>query len=263
MKLKNKIISVAAIAITALGSMPIINDNAVSAVNISERLYDGSSKLYYHKFDDNDDGIYEYISIGYEHAGLQDEYDGLTNYDGLKNVVIPSELDGLPVKKIGTTAFDKCPTLETVVIPESVTYIGGLAFEYCPSLKSVTIENTRCEIYPRSETISNGYVKNGKDTADYYNGVIKGHKGSSAQTYAEMWGYKFENIEGSNTESAIRGDADQNGVLDIRDAVFIARKLSQKRSAALPETADFNGDSKINVRDAADIAKFLSLNKYK
>ncbi|MBQ6554054.1 MAG: leucine-rich repeat protein [Firmicutes bacterium] len=257
MKLKNKIISVAAIAITALGSMPIINDNAVSAVNISERLYDGTSKLYYHKFDDNDDGIYEYISIGYEHAGLQDEYDGLTNYDGLKNVVIPSELDGLPVKKIGTTAFDKCPTLETVVIPESVTYIGGLAFEYCPSLKSVTIENTRCEIYPRSETISNGYVKNGKDTADYYNGVIKGHKGSSAQTYAANYGYKFESID----STYILGDADQNGVLNVLDAVCIAKALSQRKSYILPECADFNGDNKTNVLDALAIARHLASRK--
>lgn len=80
-----------------------------------------------------------------------------------KNVVIPSELGGKPVIAIDDYAFcadtlpaleqsyaDKygyqylvntgCSLIESVTIPETVTYIGDMAFDHCTSLKKIEFE---------------------------------------------------------------------------------------------------------------------------
>ena len=55
------------------------------------------------------------------------------------DLVIPSTYNGLPVTKIGASAFLECSTLTSVVIPEGVTSIGSYAFYGCSSLTSVEI----------------------------------------------------------------------------------------------------------------------------
>ena len=54
----------------------------------------------------------------------------------------------------------------------------------------------------------------------------------------------------------VKGDANGDGKLDIRDAAFIASSLSKGKS--LSTIADYNGDGTVNVRDAAAIAKYLA-----
>ncbi len=56
----------------------------------------------------------------------------------------------------------------------------------------------------------------------------------------------------------ILGDANSDGKLDVRDAAYIARMLAQRDTEKLPKNADFNEDGQINVRDAAAIARFLA-----
>ncbi|MGN1482044.1 dockerin type I repeat-containing protein [Porcipelethomonas sp.] len=65
-----------------------------------------------------------------------------------------------------------------------------------------------------------------------------------------------------STTETIKGDADLDGKLSVRDATVIAQKLAQNKKEELPERADFNGDNVINVRDAAAIARYLA-NEYK
>ena len=59
-----------------------------------------------------------------------------------------------------------------------------------------------------------------------------------------------------NAASNIKGDANGDGKLDIRDAAFIASSLAKGKS--LGALADFNGDGLRNIRDAADIAHKLA-----
>jgi len=55
------------------------------------------------------------------------------------DVVIPADIEGLPVTGIGRRAFYSCTSLTSVSIPNSVISIGLHAFNSCTSLTSVTI----------------------------------------------------------------------------------------------------------------------------
>ena len=59
-----------------------------------------------------------------------------------KNVVIPSEIEGLPVKIIDEFAFESNKTMKSVIIPDSVEEIGGGAFWNCTALERVTLGNS-------------------------------------------------------------------------------------------------------------------------
>ncbi len=65
-------------------------------------------------------------------------------------------------------------------------------------------------------------------------------------------------VEGTGTSETNIGDANGDGKLDVRDAAYIARMLAGGQSDEIPLTADFNGDGQVNVRDAAAIARFLA-----
>jgi hypothetical protein len=65
----------------------------------------------------------------------------ITGYTGrAKQVIIPAEIEGKPVRSIGERAFQVKDTITEVVIPDGVTSIGALAFEACSSLTTVTFE---------------------------------------------------------------------------------------------------------------------------
>lgn len=56
-------------------------------------------------------------------------------------VAIPAEIEGHPVVAIAAEAFKDNVTIDTIVIPDSVTTIGEYAFCGCTSLKNVNLPN--------------------------------------------------------------------------------------------------------------------------
>jgi hypothetical protein len=71
----------------------------------------------------------------------------ITGYTGrAKKVIIPAEIEGKPVRKIGAQVFQVKDTITEVVIPNGVTSIGFSAFSSCGSLTSITIPNGVTEI---------------------------------------------------------------------------------------------------------------------
>lgn len=70
-------------------------------------------------------------------------YAEVIDYNGTSTKVnIAPTYKGLPVKKIGNNAFANCWTLETIIIPNSVTIIGQGAFKDCSCLLSVEIPDS-------------------------------------------------------------------------------------------------------------------------
>lgn len=132
-------------------------------------------------------GDFKYKNI---YDQVNGDYVSIVQYTGNdKNVVIPEEIEGLPVRLIKSYAFYKyirflnisiatskmqqvsipytvetiedyafyqCKKLQTLVIPNSVKTIGGntgLSFASCRSLKSITINIDDSEMYGESQAL--------------------------------------------------------------------------------------------------------------
>lgn len=64
----------------------------------------------------------------------------IKGYTGTETeLVIPSEIEGLPVTEIAMDAFGNNEAITSVIIPDSVTDIGSDAFKDCKSLRKVTM----------------------------------------------------------------------------------------------------------------------------
>ncbi|MDD3470126.1 MAG: leucine-rich repeat domain-containing protein [Thermoguttaceae bacterium] len=98
------------------------------------------------------------------------------------NIVIPSEVDGLPVTSIGNEAFSGCSGLTSVTIPDGVTSIGDGAFFCCSGLTSVTIPNSVTSI-------------GGCAFSDCPNLTIRTPKNSAAEKYAKENDVPYTNAD--------------------------------------------------------------------
>ena len=107
------------------------------------------------------------------------------------------------VEKIENYAFEYCTRLVSVNISASVNEIGSDAFKECFCLESVFIANPDCVIYDASDTFCN-------ETKKF---ILYGYEGSTAQAYAEKYGYNFVAI--------MLGDADFDGAVNSSDASLI------------------------------------------
>ncbi len=66
------------------------------------------------------------------------------------HVVVPEQIDGVPVVAIGVRAFMDNLDVESIVIPDTVVVIGGGAFAGCRNLTSVTLPESITEIGARA-----------------------------------------------------------------------------------------------------------------
>ncbi|MCM1505815.1 MAG: leucine-rich repeat protein [Ruminococcus flavefaciens] len=187
----------------------------------------------------------------------------ITGFDNsVKDVIIPSEIEGLPVTSIGEFTFNGCSGLTSVTIPDSVMSIGSHAFYDCWNLTSVTIPNGVTSIgshaFYECKALTSLKIPNSVTSIDWYafygchnikdvyipesvtsigygaflycsnleyirfknpnceingditykgnvviNGTlyitVSGYENSTAQEYAEKYGYKFHSLGAFNT----------------------------------------------------------------
>lgn len=167
---------------------------------------------------------------------------------GLNTVVISKNLTEIPAY-----AFKNCSKLLEVDLSEKVEKIGEEAFNGCNALKSITIRNAKCDIDNKASTIGGT-----KDTE------ICGIKDSTTETYTKTYNRLFKEITSTVTPPPEypRGDANKDGVTNVRDAAHIARYAAQGKLNDLDVTvADYNSDNKVDVRDAAAIARDMAKSK--
>jgi len=76
----------------------------------------------------------------------------ITCYDEFAKgkLVIPDEIEGLPVTSIKELAFFDCGSLRSIIIPEGVTSIEDSAFSFCTMLNSITIPDSVTSIGDRA-----------------------------------------------------------------------------------------------------------------
>ena len=73
------------------------------------------------------------------------EVTGIGEYTD-KELVIPSEIRGLPVRGIGEGAFADCDTVKTLKISSGVSYVADEAFTGCKSLETIKLPQTLTRI---------------------------------------------------------------------------------------------------------------------
>lgn len=168
--------------------------------------------------------------------------------EGLSTITIPNS-----VMHIESTTFYGCYGLIEVTIPESVVNIEAGAFNECKNLNSITISNPNCEIYDA------GIISNDFD------GTIYGYESSTAQAYAEKYGYKFALIGSapdtteSKTEELKAGDANGDGEIDILDVITINKAILGKETLTENglKAIDFNGNGKPDSSEALTLLKYI------
>jgi len=69
------------------------------------------------------------------------EYELVSFNSKAEELVIPSEINGKPVKSIGNSAFS-CSAVRKVTVPDGVVKIDNYAFESCTSLESIILPDT-------------------------------------------------------------------------------------------------------------------------
>ena len=201
-------------------------------------------------------------------------------FDGcksLKSIAIPASFETCPsfndctaltsvhlADGITTTgSFQNCIKLEEITLPESVSKFGDLgltaSFQNCAKLERITIQNSKCKIYDSGSSVCN-YTLNG---TPYFNGTIYGTDGSTAQSYAQKYGYNFAVI-GSEPD-VLRGDVTGDGEVSVDDAQLTLKAYTEriagndmKLTAEQIKAADVNSDGEVSVDDAQNILKYYT-----
>ena len=169
----------------------------------------------------------------------------------VKSIVFPDT-----VTAFGNNSMAECSSLVSVTFPESVVNIGLQTCVNCTALEEIVILNPDCRIYDRANTFTN---ENGK-----YSGVIKGYDGSTAEAYAEKYGYSFVSL-GQRPPEYSFGDVNGDGMIDAVDAsdvlAYYARVstdqeggFGKKQQAA----ADVDMNGFIDSVDASDILSYYA-----
>ena len=178
----------------------------------------------------------------------------------LTGVQFPESLE-----RIGASAFEGL-NLKSVLIPEHVKQIDYRAFADCPALESIKVMNPLCDFALSYEP---GDGKGGPDayTPSFsgLTGKLIGYTGSTAETYAELFGHQFESL--GDAEPLLSGDYNGDGAIGPDDAQNIlnvyTRSLSGKKAAVctLRKTAcDISGDGSIGVEDAQAVLQYYVKN---
>ena len=102
--------------------------------------YSEKYKLMYKIMHETENPENKFISI----SGIRNN--DLNSYGS--KLIIPSEIDGIPVKRIAPSAFAKNPSIVEVEIMEGTTFIDTSAFEAMNKLEKITFPKTLRVIGP-------------------------------------------------------------------------------------------------------------------
>ena len=167
---------------------------------------------------------------------------------------IPSYFNDVPVTKIADFSF-VTTKYKTIIISKTVNEIGENAFSLMPNLQSITILNPNCKIYDDEYTIYN-------DDENKFSGTIYGYENSTAQAYAEKYGYNFKSLDEEKTVSL--GDPNGDGAINAVDASIMLSNYARYATSADKPTAeelaagDVDKNGAVNAVDASNVLSFYA-----
>ena len=175
----------------------------------------------------------------------------------LSSIVIPDS-----VTSLGESAFFGCSELTSITLPHNVTSIEKWSLAKCSNLDSIIFKNPNCEIEDSGYTIY-GEVDGGGNIE--FNGTLYGYEGSTAQVYAEKYGFKFALLDEEpdttepKTEELKQGDASGDGKINVLDVITI-NKAAMGKETLSPEqlkAIDFNSNGKPDSEESLMILKYI------
>lgn len=142
---------------------------------------------------------------------------------------------GSGIEAIHNNVFYGCSNLTQIIIPYSCSYIDNNVFSDCPNLSKVYIYNKNCEI---------------NETAISFNSTIYGFIGSTAEKFANTYGYNFVSIDtpcehtysnDCDTSCNICGEKRETGAHDYSDWT-VTKEASCNKTGLKERTCSICGD---------------------
>lgn len=242
--------------VTAISNIFLIDNSTLRTLNLPASI----DSFYYNAFSEGH--VLTAINIDLANPYYASKDGVMYNKDMTKLVKFPTARDASnytfpqSVTEVGRYAFSWCTGTKNIVIPETIDTINEGAFYSCPNLSSITIMNPECSFYDYWNdgdgiTICNTY----DDTTEKgnYLGVIRGYDNSTAQKYADNFGRTFISL-GSFIKY---GDCNNDGYVNIADAVMLQKYLLGNGSLTNWKNADLFKDDRIDVFDMVLMRKLL------
>ena len=161
-------------------------------------------------------------------------------------------------------AFDGCTSLQTAVIPNYVTSIGAYAYYGCTALRDVelppTLESIGIYAFYNDLAMNPVYIPISVNSIGgfAFNALSSVKLECYKDTYAAK--YSYDNYINYTAIDLVKGDADNNGVTNIRDVTYIqlyrADLYEIGTDAKTVDRVDVTGDYKVTIRDATQIQLF-------
>lgn len=83
-----------------------------------------------------------------EHKKDAHEYIEITGFEGaVSDLVVPAQIEGLPVEAVGNHSFSGRQDLKSVALPETIKTLYGFAFHNCRNLKKISLFDSIDDYY--------------------------------------------------------------------------------------------------------------------
>ena len=156
--------------VTSIGNYAFVQCSALSSVTIPN----GVTSI----------GKNAFANIGITSISIPGSVTGIADGAFQSNSYLTSVSLPGSISTINMGTFFYCTSLRTITIPSSVTAISSQAFEGCSSLTDIYIMNSGCSIHGNKSTLGVAGTT-----------TVHGYSGSTAQSYAESYGFAFVAME--------------------------------------------------------------------
>ena len=215
--------------------------------------------------------VYDYAFEGNESiTGINFSNSSKLSTIGIKSFASCTNLAGtlaLPnsVRSIGLGAFEKCTSLQTVVVNSSVQSIPQQCFNRCESLNEVylspSVERIEKLAFANCDSLCNIYLSTSvnyiSSTAFMNSNYVRFHVwyGSYAYQYAVENNYRYTLLD-----NVLLGDANGDDSVNINDVTMVQRYLAELDTleGINLHAADTNQDGKVDIEDATTIQMYLA-----
>ena len=176
------------------------------------------------------------------------------------NVTLP-----LNIKTVETAAFEGCTSIASIVYNTSCDYVPNQCFKGCTSLSSVTLNDNIVRIgsYAFDGCSSLNYIEIPATVTDISSSAFRNIDELTLGVWYGSYGFTYakeQNIPYILLDSALLGDANGDGYVNVNDVTAIQRHAAELEplEGICFHAADIDGDGDVSVDDATELQRYLA-----